>query len=113
MSWVTKAFTWGGTGASDLNPRPVPKGNHRSLVTPALGFLPDPITGTTLPTPQKAQGRQNWGSLPSNSPPSGDSAVIHHRSGGGQHGIGQEQTHTCPNRVPKVIAQLGQPVGYP
>lgn len=49
---MTKAFTWGGTRALDLNPlqgEPKPR-------DPSLEYLPDRITGTMLPTPKRLRG---------------------------------------------------------
>lgn len=54
MSWVTKAFTWGGTRASDLS-GPGTTGEPKPS-DPSLEFLPDRITGTTLPTPKRLRG---------------------------------------------------------
>lgn len=55
-----------------LKPSEVTQQARCRLLTPSPGNLPHPVIGTMLPTPKEAQGGQNWGSLPSNSPPSGD-----------------------------------------
>ena len=98
MSWVTKAFTWGGTRVSDPNPLQVPT-EHKpnevtqlvrcNLLTPCQRILPHPVIGTMFPTPQEA----HWDSflqthlfeaLPLSSPTGLQ---------GEQNGIDQEPSH--------------------
>lgn len=66
------------------------------------------------PGAPRGSGKTELGPLPSNSPPSGDSAVIPHRSGWEQNGIGQKNLTPQPHPQSHftVVSHLGQAVDY-